>query len=68
MPKLKCQIESKAQMSNINNSKFDELVKSLKIPLSVIPAQAGIQLFQIIRNSLDSGSHRSDDFLRNYQF
>jgi len=47
--------------------KFDELVKSLKISCSVIPAKAGIQLFQIIRNSLDSGFHRSDDFLPNYQ-
>ena len=33
---------------------------------SVIPAQAGIQSFQITINSLDSGFHRSDDFLRNH--
>jgi hypothetical protein len=32
--------------------------------LSVIPAKAGIQFFQLVRNSLDSGFHRSDDFLR----
>ena len=34
---------------------------------SVIPAQAGIQSFQIVINSLDSGFHRSDDFLRDHQ-
>jgi len=33
----------------------------------LIPAKAGIQLFQIIINSLDSGFHRSDDFLRDHQ-
>jgi hypothetical protein len=33
----------------------------------VIPAKAGIQLFQILKNSLDSGFHRSDDFLREHQ-
>jgi hypothetical protein len=43
---------------------FDDLVKSLKTRISVIPAKAGIQLFQILKNSLDSGFHRSDDFLR----
>jgi len=32
----------------------------------VIPAKAGIQFFQVVRNSLDSGFHRSDDFLRDY--
>jgi len=47
---------------------FDELVKSLKRRISVIPAKAGIQLFQILKNSLDSGFHRSDDFLRFHQF
>ena len=30
-------------------SKFDGLVKSLKRPLSVIPAQAGIQYFHVVR-------------------
>jgi hypothetical protein len=34
----------------------------------VIPAKAGIQLFQILKNSLDSGFHRSDDFLRDHQY
>jgi len=43
---------------------FDDLVKSLKRRISVIPAKAGIKLFQILKNSLDSGFHRSDDFLR----
>jgi len=45
----------------------DDLVKSLKRLISVIPAKAGIQLFQILKNSLDSGFHRSDDFLRDHQ-
>jgi len=45
----------------------DDLVKSLKRRISVIPAKAGIQLFQILKNSLDSGFHRSDDFLRDHQ-
>jgi len=34
---------------------------------SVIPAKAGIQSFQIVMNSLDSGFHRRDDFLRDHQ-
>jgi hypothetical protein len=46
---------------------IDEIVKSLKIRFSVIPAKAGIQFFQIVINSLDSGFHRSDDFLRDHQ-
>jgi hypothetical protein len=41
---------------------IDEFVRSLKIWFSVIPAKAGIQFFQIVKNSLDSGFHRSDDF------
>jgi hypothetical protein len=48
-------------------SKIDELVKSPNVCFSVIPAKAGIQLFQILKNSLDSGFHRSDDFLRDHQ-
>jgi len=47
---------------------FDDPVKSLKMPFSVIPAKAGIQYFQRLINTLDSGFHRSDDFLRNHQF
>jgi hypothetical protein len=55
--------------------KFDGLVKSRKSPFSVIPAKApmntgsstGIQSFQPVKEELDSGLHRSDDFLRDYQ-
>ena len=47
--------------------KSDGLVKSWKTPLSVIPAEAGIQLYQIVTACLDSGFHRSGDFLRDYQ-
>jgi hypothetical protein len=51
---------------------FDGLVKSPKIPFSVIPSrigvrddgQAGIQSFQVVADNLDSGFHRSDDFLQ----
>jgi len=50
-----------------NSSNNDELVKSQKVRFPVIPAKAGIQLFQILKNSLDSGFHRSDDFLRDHQ-
>jgi len=45
---------------------FDELVKSQKAKFPVIPAKAGIQLLEILKNSLDSGFHRSDDFLRDH--
>jgi len=48
--------------------KFDDLVKTLKMPNFVIPAKAGIQYFQTLINTLDSGFHRSDDFLRNHQY
>ena len=47
--------------------KIDELVKSPKVGFSVIPAKAGIQFFPPVMSSLDSGFHRSDDFLRNHQ-
>jgi len=47
--------------------KTDGLVKSPKIPFSVIPAKAGIQSFQAVADHLDSGFHRSDDFLRDRQ-
>jgi hypothetical protein len=53
---------------NFSICNFDDLVKSLETLFSVIPAQAGIQSFQIVKNSLDSGFHRSDDFLRDHQF
>jgi len=47
---------------------FDEFVKSQKPGFSVIPAKAGIQLFQHV---LDPGFRRGDDsrdFLRIHQF
>ena len=47
--------------------KIDELVKSRKIALSVIPAKAGIQSIRALTKALDSGFHRSDDFLRDRQ-
>jgi len=43
---------------------FDGLVKSRKVPFFVIPAEAGIQSIQALTKALDSGFHRSDDFLR----
>ncbi len=52
------------QFSSVN---LDELVKSRKTPFFVIPAKAGIQFFQLVAEFLDSGFHRSDDFLRNHQ-
>ena len=48
-------------------SNIDGLVKSRKTPLSVIPAKAGIQFIQLVTKALDSGFHRSDDFLRVHQ-
>jgi hypothetical protein len=47
---------------------IDELVKSRKMPFSVIPAKAGIQL---IHEVLDLGVRRGDgqrDFLRTHQY
>jgi hypothetical protein len=35
---------------------FDELVKSLKMLFSVIPANPGIQYLQVVSNYLDSGA------------
>jgi hypothetical protein len=48
-------------------SRFDGLVKSRKAPFFVIPAEAGIQSIQVAIRALDSGFHRSDDFLRVHQ-
>ena len=45
----------------------DNLVKSRKVPFSVIPAKAGIQSFQEIMTDLDPGFRRGDDFLRDCQ-
>ena len=47
--------------------KSDNFVKSRKTPFFVIPAQAGIQSFQMVSDGLDSGFHRSDGFLRVHQ-
>jgi hypothetical protein len=44
--------------------KVDELVKSRKKPLFVIPAEAGIQYFQRVTKNLDPVFQRGDDFLR----
>jgi hypothetical protein len=55
------------QFEILGSSKFDELVKSPKALFSVIPAKAGIQLFQDV---LDPGFRRGDDaevFLRDHQ-
>jgi hypothetical protein len=50
------------------DSNIDGLVKSQKVAFSVIPAKAGIQLFQGV---LDPGFRRGDDqkdFLRDHQY
>jgi len=57
---------------NFGPSIYDDLVISMKRRIFVIPAKAGIQLFQTLKNSLDSGLRRaqpsrfrrSHDFLR----
>jgi hypothetical protein len=49
------------------DTNIDDLVKSLKLPLFVIPAKTGSQYFQLLINTLDSGFHRSDDFLRSHR-
>ena len=45
---------------------IDEVVKSQIVGSPVIPAKAGIQSFPIAISSLDSGFHRSDDFLQEH--
>ncbi len=52
-------------MSVVN---IDDLVKSRKTSFFVIPAKAGIQFIQVLAKALDSGFHRSDDFLRDHQY
>jgi len=54
-------------MPNSYHSKFDGFVKSQKIPFPVIPAEAGIQLYQMLAACLDPGFRWGDDFLRNHQ-
>jgi hypothetical protein len=39
----------------------------MKRRISVIPTKAGIQVSPILKNSLDSAFHRSDDFLQDQQ-
>jgi cytosine/adenosine deaminase-related metal-dependent hydrolase len=57
-----------ARMNDSDAEQTLRAVKNLAVdPKSVIPAKAGIQIFQIAINSLDSGFHRSDDFLRDHQ-
>jgi len=41
-------------------------VKSPFCPIFVIPAEAGIQYYQVITSSLDSRFRGSDDFLRGH--
>jgi len=48
----------------VRSQNLDGNVKSPFCPIFVIPAKAGIQLIQAV---LDSGFHRSDDFLRDNQ-
>jgi hypothetical protein len=47
--------------------RMNNIVKSQKGGFPAIPAEAGIQFFSPVISSLDSGFHRSDDFLRNHQ-
>jgi hypothetical protein len=50
---------------------IDDLAKSRKTILSVIPAKSGIQSIRALTKALDSGFHRSDDFLgfhHNWEF
>jgi hypothetical protein len=43
-------------------AKDGELVKSRKCPRIVIPVKTGIQKFQCVTKTLDTGFHRCDDF------
>ena len=47
---------------------LDELVKSPKRHLYVIPMKMGIQCFQIVAHPLDSRVRGNDYFLRDCQF
>ena len=46
---------------------YDAFVKSRKIPLFVIPEEAGNHLYQMVTACLDFVFHRSEDFLRIHQ-
>jgi len=48
----------------MSESKIEGLIKSVKRLFSVIPAQAGIQAFKVVRVPLDSRFHGNDNFLR----
>ena len=61
-------LQETEELIKIFVTNIDELVKSRKTPFFVIPAKAGIQFFQLVKEFLDSGFHRSDDFLRNHQY
>jgi len=65
----KLEARNAKQIRNLNFQIFnlDGLVKSQKTSFSVIPAKAGIQFIQLVTEFLDSGFHRSDDFLRNHK-
>ena len=40
---------------------IDGFVKSQKYPITVIPVKTGIQIFQCVTKTLDTGFHRCDD-------
>jgi hypothetical protein len=50
--------------SNIQRSTFDGFVKSLKTSISVIPAKAGIQYFQLVLDACLRRHDGASDFLR----
>jgi len=54
-------------LDKMGHFKIDGSVKSRKTSFFVIPAKAGIQLYQMVPACLDSGFHRSDDFLQEHQ-
>jgi hypothetical protein len=49
-------------------SAFDGLVKSAPVPVNVIPAQAGIQSFQVFLDSRLRGSDGSGAFYESITF
>lgn len=56
---------SKIMVYGMVNDNFDEVVKSLNFCNSVVPAKAGIRLFQLV---LDPRFRRSDGFSTFYGF
>ncbi|PIP36645.1 MAG: hypothetical protein COS92_01910 [Desulfobacterales bacterium CG07_land_8_20_14_0_80_52_14] len=50
-----------------HEDKFDEIEKSRKCSLSVIPAKAGIKCYQALMKPMDPVFQRGDDFLRSHQ-